>query len=85
MLFKPGIQSEVSSPLAYVYCYRAFITTMLNGKAFLVLLIILIGGIFYFGYSVGSELPKKTKKIIIPKTEIIIKNGKSDTTYIYKF
>jgi len=45
----------------------------------------MIGGIFYFGYSVGSELPKKINKIIIPKTEIIIKNGKADTTYIYKF
>jgi hypothetical protein len=45
----------------------------------------MIGGIFYFGYSVGSELPKKTNKIIIPKTEIIIKNNEADTTYIYKF
>ena len=30
MLFKPAIHSKVSSPLDYVYCYRAFITIMSN-------------------------------------------------------
>jgi hypothetical protein len=57
----------------------------LGGKSFLALLVFFVAIIFYIGYSVGSELPKKTKRIIIPKTEIFIKNGKSDTTYIYKF